>query len=298
MQNEPLVSIITITRNRGILIHRAIESILNQTYANFEYIIVDGASTDNTKEIVNTYNDSRIKFIGLLENYPIPRTINIGFENSKGDYITFLDDDDEYLPTKIEKQLHLIQELPEKYGFVYCWMSYFDNKTMDFLYTHKAELRGNIFTEIIEKPIISGTPTYFFRRSVFEQIGGWKDGIGIISDWELAARTCQKYLVDYIPESLVKVYVNHESRRMSELGYYNNFLERLITFHSYFLSEFKDIFDKYPLKKIWHLYMISRSYFMLGKWKNGWAFYKELLMYTLTLKILLLPAYCMIKRKR
>jgi glycosyltransferase involved in cell wall biosynthesis len=294
---QPLVSIITITRNRGNLIHRAIESILQQTYTNFEHIVVDGASTDNTKDIVTSYNDSRIKYIELPENFSIPKTINIGFANSQGEYITFLDDDDEYLPIKIEKQLNLIQSLPEKYGLVYCWMSYFDDKTKDFIHMHKCELRGNVATNVVSEVNLSGAPTLFFRRSSFELLGGWKDDIGIVSDWELVARACQTYLVDYVPESLVKVYINHGALRMSEKGYYSNNLERLIIFHSYFLSEFKDVFDKYPQKKAWHLYMISRSYFLLGEWKKGWKCYKELLMSRFLMKSLLLPAYCMIKRK-
>ena len=296
--SKPLVTIITITRNRGALIHRAIESILNQTYGNFEYIIVDGASNDNTKAVVQGYRDNRIKFIELLENYPIPKTINIGFENSNGDYITFLDDDDEYCPTKIEKQLDLILTLPEKYGFVYCWMDYFDDFSNKFLYTHKSELRGYVATEIVERPLLSGTPSYFFRRIVFEQLGGWKDDIGIISDWELAARACQKYYVDYVPESLIKVFINHGKNRMSDLTFYSDILKRKVKFHKYFLTEFKSIFDKYPNKSVWNLFEISRSYFMLGEWKNGWRYYKELLKYNLTIKVLLLPPYCMIKRRR
>ena len=131
IMQQPFVSIITITRNRSNFISRAIESILNQTYTNIEYIIVDGASTDNTKEIIESYDDQRIKYIRLSKNCPVVDSIKIGFENSTGDYITFLDDDDEYLNTKIEKQLNLISALPEKYGFVYCWMDYYDQKTIN-----------------------------------------------------------------------------------------------------------------------------------------------------------------------
>ena len=86
----PLVSIITITRNREKLIQRAINSVLRQTYSNIEYIIVDGASTDNTSRVVHSIPDDRIKFIELKENLPIAETINIGFRESHGEYILSL----------------------------------------------------------------------------------------------------------------------------------------------------------------------------------------------------------------
>lgn len=288
----PLVSIITITRNRGELIHRAIESILKQTYVNFEYIIVDGASVDNTEAVVTSYKDHRINYIRLTENISIPQTINVGFEASHGDYITFLDDDDEYLPAKVEKQVQLIEALPEDYGMVYCWMSYFDDKTKVFLQLHKTELRGYVGEDVIEKPTVSGTPTYLFRRSVFKEMGGWREDIGIISDWDLAARTCQKYKVDYVPESLVNVYVNHAALRMSDRHYYkNDYYRRTIKFHLYFLETYKEILKKYPEKAHLHLYILSHSYYFLSDYKKGAVYQWRLLKCCFSLKNLIFPVY-------
>lgn len=294
---KPLVTILTITRNRAHIIPRAIESILNQTYTNIEYIIVDGASEDNTREVVSSYKDSRIKYIALPENGSVIRSTNVGFSQANGEFITFLDDDDEYVETKIEKQVNLMMSLPETYGFVYCWMDYYDDAANKFLYTHKAELRGDVGCAVVESPVLSGTPTYFFRRNAFEELGGWRDHIGIISDWELAARACQHYLVDYVPESLVKVHINHGAKRMSDEGFYKGILRKNIKFHIYFLDEFRRVFEAYPKKKATHLYTISRSYFLLGEWRMGWRYYKRLLDKDLTLKYLLMPVYCLIHSK-
>ncbi|MEG0012310.1 MAG: glycosyltransferase family 2 protein, partial [Muribaculaceae bacterium] len=103
-----LISIITITRNRASLIHRCIESIQKQTYRHYEHLIIDGNSEDNTEAVVNAYavSDSHIKYIKLDKNHPIPQTYLIAYKACKGDYITSLDDDDEYYPNKIEQQLH------------------------------------------------------------------------------------------------------------------------------------------------------------------------------------------------
>lgn len=289
---SPLVSVITLTRNREKLLSNAIKSVLNQSYRNIEYIIINGASTDNTIKVVNSFNDDRIKLINLDHNYPIPQSINIGVEFSNGEFLTFLDDDDEYLEDKIIKQLNLILSLKSDYGFVYCWMDYYDKFSNKRIYEHHPALKGYVFEEVVENPIISGTPTYFFRKNSFVRIGGWKDDIGIISDWELAVRACQLYKVDFVPEVLVKVNVNHGQRRMSDKAYYSDFYKNNIKFHLYFLSEFKDVFNKYPKKKVTHLYIIVKYNFILNEWKIGYHYYKELLKLRLTIKSILLPFYC------
>lgn len=295
---QPLVSVITITRNRARLIGRCVQSVLNQTYKNIEHIVVDGASDDETDEVIAEFKDERLKFIKLEKNEPIVDTINIGFRASQGRYITFLDSDDEYVPEKIQKQLNLIQSLPEDYGMVYCWMTYYDNVTKKELRIHKHELRGFVASEVVETPTVSGTPTYFFRRNVFEELGGWRSDIGIISDWELAARCCQKWKVDYVPESLVKVYINHGAQRMSEKGFYKKAEEKQLIFEKHFLETFSNIYDQFPQKKTIHLYNICSCYFRLRKWRLAKPYYMELLKLKPIPKNFILPFYCLFHKAR
>ncbi len=292
-KNKPLVTIITVTRNRAQLIGRCIESIQQQTYTNYEHIIIDGASEDNTKEVVESYSkDERVIYIQLTENLSIPKTYWHAFNKSKGDYITFLDDDDEYVPTKIEKQVSLIETLPDSYGMVYCWMSYYDNVTRKLLKIHKPMLRGFVAEEVVEKPVVSGTPTFFIKREVYQDIGGLvdEDIIGVVSDWELGARICQKWKVDYVSESLVNVYINHGKERMSDNSYYkNNLHKKLIKFHLHFLSEFEDIFKEHPQKKEPHLYYLVHAYYYSNDWKNGVKYQTQLLKLKFNFRNIILP---------
>lgn len=297
MIEKPLVSIITVTRNRANLIHRAIDSIQNQTYTNYEHIILDGASTDDTKSVVQSYHDPRIKYFRFDENISIADSYDFGVEQSKGKYLTSLDDDDEYLPTKLEKQIELIESLPKEYGMVYCWMNYFDNKTGKLLYTHKAELRGDVIAEVVDKPRISGTPTFLYRKEILLNFGGFQVmSVGINSDMLLGAYFCKFTLVDYVPESLVNVYVNHGSSRMSEKGYYDLQYQKFIEFYTNFLYVFKDIFDMYPEKKKLHLECLVNAYFYTGQYRKGWSCYKELLKYSFTLKNTLRIPYIISKK--
>ncbi|MCM3597512.1 glycosyltransferase family 2 protein [Metabacillus idriensis] len=108
MNTMPLVSVIIPTYNRGYLIEKTIRSVLNQTYTNLELIVVDDASIDDTECKLSSISDSRLKYIRLSENTNGTRPRNLGIEMSSGEYIAFLDSDDEWQEDKIEKQLEFI----------------------------------------------------------------------------------------------------------------------------------------------------------------------------------------------
>jgi glycosyltransferase involved in cell wall biosynthesis len=295
--NQPLVSIITITHNRANLIQRCIESIKNQTYQNYEHIIIDGLSTDNTEEVVKSYNDNRIIYMKSEVNN-VPQNHWKGIYMAKGKYVTFLDDDDEYLPTKVEKQVRLFESLSPDYGIVYCWMSYYDNSTKKLLKIHKSELRGNILVENVESPKVSGTPTMMFKtQDVIKHNLGYREDIGYHSDWEYITRACRIFLADYVPESLVNVYINHHYQRMSDSAYYSNYCQNSILFHNHFLHEFNDIFEKYPKKKMYHLEALVNNYFYTNQYKAGWKQYFELLKIGFSFKNLIRPFYVIFRKK-
>lgn len=274
MNRSPEVTIITITRNRASLLARAIKSVLNQTYKSFEYIIIDGASTDDTTKIVHSFNDNRIIYI--KQGYNINPTISIddAVELSKGKYITFLDDDDEYLPTKIEKQINLFKNLSEEYGLVYCWMDYYDEKSNKLVKEHHPSNRGYIFYDCIEKQSMGGTPTLFMRRGVYFDVKGWNKNLKYITDWEFNTRIARKYLIDFVPEVLVKVYISHSFERQTtsqlKLDKLNNIYNQ-IEFHNYYLREFSEGFEKYPIKKSTHLERLARLYARLGLLKDSFS---------------------------
>lgn len=105
----PLVSVVMPTYNGEIYIAEAIESILNQAYTNFEFIIVDDGSTDNTSTIITSYNDSRIIYIKKDKNSGIADSLNLGISKAKGKYIARMDDDDVSMPTRLEKQIQILE---------------------------------------------------------------------------------------------------------------------------------------------------------------------------------------------
>jgi glycosyltransferase involved in cell wall biosynthesis len=269
---KPEVSIITVTKNRADLLERAIESVLAQTFTEFEYIIIDGASTDHTTQVVQSFNDKRIVYKKLEEDLsPSVLCIDYAVNLSEGNYITFLDDDDEYLPKKIEKQYNLLKSLPEEYGCVYCWMDYYDAKTNKMIKEHHPAIRGNIFHECIEKQSIGGTPTLFLKKKVYLEINGWNKDLNYTTDWEFNTRIARKYLIDFVPEVLVKVHIHHAYHNMNLARFdeqYKNNILNTIQLHEYFLSEFKDGFTKYPRKKMLHMITLAKCYARLRNFKK------------------------------
>lgn len=114
--DEELISIITPTYNCGKFIGETIETVLNQTYKNWEMIIVDDASKDNTEEVVSTYKDPRIRYIRLTENSGAAIARTRAMQEAKGKYMAFLDSDDLWKSNKLEAQIKFMKE--NNYNFV------------------------------------------------------------------------------------------------------------------------------------------------------------------------------------
>lgn len=296
--NYPLVTIITNTKNRANLISRCIESIQSQTYQNYEHIIADGG-TDNTEEVVLSYNDPKIRYVRVPIGGPVAQTRE-AFLLSKGNYITFLDDDDEYLPEKLEKQLELIQSLPDDY-FIYGSMTYYDNVSKKELRIHKADIEGGkeILPIAVSKPVICGTPTLMFSRKIFESIGGtWISGIGNdMSDWALVCKALnQGWKVAALKDSFLKIYINHSAVRMSDPNFYKDNSARYIKFHYYFISEYADIIRQYPKSGIYHYRMLVRYSLMCDKYHDAFINWGRLLIINPSFKSLALLPYSLWKK--
>ena len=170
----PKVSIILPTFNRANLIIKAIESVLNQTYQNFELIIVDNHSTDNTNEIVNSFKDKRIKYFKYNNKNIIAKSRNYGIKKSIGKYIAFLDSDDWWKKNKLEIS---ILHLEKGYDLTYhkLSISYASRKTF---------IKRNIYSWQIKKPIFKNFINYgnpiasssvVIKKSLINQINGFSE---------------------------------------------------------------------------------------------------------------------------
>ncbi len=284
------ITIVTITRDRELLLPRCIASIQKQTFQDYEHIIVDNSTNDLTQHLVESYHDPKIRYFRMSPGLPVTDYWNAGSDRAEGEFLTYLDDDDEYLPEKLQKQYDFITSLPEDVGMVYCWMDYFDQRTGKWLKGHHPAFRGNVAELVLEVPTVSGTPTLLFRKSAFQKWGRWRDNI--VSDWEMTARFCQHCKVDFLPEVLVKVYEHHPFLRMTQMNQWRN----RIHFHETFLENYKDFFDRNPRKRHYHFYNLCCFYFMTGEYGKSFRYWLRCLKYKVTLKYLLAPAISFVRK--
>ena len=107
--NEPLVSVVMPTYNHAQFIKDAIDSVRGQTYLNWELIIIDNYSEDNTRDIIEAYADDRIRYVQFRNNGIIAASRNRGIEQAQGEYVAFIDSDDVWLPEKISWQVRAME---------------------------------------------------------------------------------------------------------------------------------------------------------------------------------------------
>lgn len=202
------VSIIIPTFNRGYIIEKSIKSILNQTYKNFELIIVDDCSEDDTEEIVKKINDIRIKYIKLRKNSGANKARNIGIDNAKFDIIAFHDSDDEWHSNKLEKQLKFL--IDGNYDIVSCkYNQYLNSKLVQVIPDENILLVDNLLKKILYGNFIS-TQTILGKKECFEK-EKFDETFPRFQDWELAIRLIKNYKIGFQNIALVDVHIQENS---------------------------------------------------------------------------------------
>ena len=201
----PKVSVVITTHNYGHYLVEAIQSVLDQTFGDFELIVVDDGSTDNTREIVGSFGDHRIKYI-YQEHHGGNAARNVGTSASTGEYIAFLDADDIWLPEKLAMQVGLLDAHPDV--AIVCSDFYrFDNQSG--VITSQAWEKRKIDPKMALRLLLSErafavTSTVLIRADVITAVGGWDESLRINQDWDMLVRIAQRYNFDVIRKPLVK----------------------------------------------------------------------------------------------
>jgi glycosyltransferase involved in cell wall biosynthesis len=247
------VSIIIPTYNRADLIGRAVNSILKQTFTDFEIIIIDDGSNDNTPEIIRGFHDPRIKYIRLEQNIGAAAARNMGIREAKSDFIAFQDSDNEWFEDKLEKQMNAFSRASEKVGVVYSgiWRIGAGGKVYVPSDRRKGgayKKKGDIHSEILMSNFIDLSAA-IVRKECFSKVGGFDEKLPCMQDWELWIRMSKEYEFEYMDESMANVYYTGDSISVDP--------DRLITAYEYILVKHFDKFKE-------HKRTLSRQYAYLG----------------------------------
>ncbi len=267
------ISVIIPTYNDAKTISRAISSALGQTVSVDEIIIVDDDSEDDTKAVVQAFDDDRIEYVRHDQNQGGSAARNTGLEYASGDYIAYLDADDEWLPRKLEKQLDELKSRSNSWVAVHC------NRTWDVSLHSKVafalsaiigrkksevpkEGGDELIKEVLTLNLSTGASTLLVKRGTVEAIGGFDPEFPRHQDWEFLIRILQQGKIAYVDESMV---IKHGTGRPSVEAYEEG-KQVLLT---NFVDEIEELEAKgYDITHIQQL-QLTKLYIADGKLREG-----------------------------
>jgi glycosyltransferase involved in cell wall biosynthesis len=244
---DPEASIILPTYNRSHIINRAVKSVIHQSFEDFELIIVDDASEDETKSIVSEFRDERINYRSHQENRGGSAARNTGIKHAEGKYVFFIDSDDEWHPTKLERQINCIRSRSEEWVAVYCLV----DQDLRLSRQIRSQLRSLLpigspvkkgiegDEEVIRDLLmmnfqLGGASTLGVKRDVIEDVDGFDETFERHQDWEFLIRVLQHGKLACVQEPLV---IKHDSGSPNAQVY-----EQAKT---QYINKFSDLIEKY-----------------------------------------------------
>lgn len=239
------ISVIMATYNRAGTIERAVRSVLNQTFKEFELVIVDDGSKDNTEEVIKAFNDSRITYY-KKENGGQSSARNYGIKRAKGKYIMFLDDDDEFIDTALERSYKKIEDTGLKW--IYCTQYLSIRKEGEVLVSRGNGIKGDVYKYLLGGNFL-GTGE-IFAKEIFERVGYFDENLKIYEDKELRVRLAKEgYKIDLLEGFIYKYYENESSvssaykdkNKRRVRFYYAQ--DKMFHLHKDFIEKDKDLYE-------------------------------------------------------
>lgn len=207
----PIISVIIPVYNGEKTIKAAIDSVLQQTLANFELIIINADSTDSTLDIIQQIKDERIKIFSYPKaNVAVNR--NRGFQHSCCEFITFLDADDLWTPNKLEAQCQALLEHPEA-AVAYSWTNCIDENGKFLRHCSFVQWAGDVYHKLLLDDFIGSGSNVMIRSSAFRAVGGFDESLSNAQDTDLWLRLAANY--DFVvvrePQILYRITANSMS---------------------------------------------------------------------------------------
>ena len=200
-----MVSVIIPTYNRSALLAEAIESVLGQTYPEIELLIADDGSTDDTPDCVAAFRHSRLRYLKLSHTgcQSVPR--NRALDEATGSYVAFLDDDDIWMPEKLEYQIEGLHQAPAaEFSYTDARFLYPDGSTSPRVLRHRHKQRGPVFDPLLVECFIHPS-TILVRRALVDRVGGFDETLHSVETYEWYLRLAYRAGAEFVDEPLVHV---------------------------------------------------------------------------------------------
>ena len=205
------VSAIITTHNRADLLPRAVQSVLAQTFADYEIIIVDDGSTDHTQESVATLSHPKVRSLRHEVSRGQSAAINTGIDRARGEYVAFLDDDDEWLPSKLAMQVAALDAADENVALAYGWYDYVDDRNGDVRRGPRRLISGDVYVELLALNMPTPTSTYLVRTHVARELRFDTD-LSMANDLDFFTRLSRRWRIAAVPEVVMLMHEHHGDR--------------------------------------------------------------------------------------
>lgn len=273
------ISVILPTYNREEMLPRSIDSILEQTFQDFELIVVDDASTDDTTAVIDQYDDPRIQFVSHEENRGGGAARNTGIDRAEGEYIAFLDSDDEWKPSKLQRQIERLESSSEAWIAAYCdyrvrmqgLTEHFKNALKHVIGSVTKSTQGTeggeeLIPEVLMMRLSAGAgSTLLVNAQAVDEIDGFDESFERHQDLEFLIRLLHAGKLAYVDEDLVTL---HDTGAPS--------LEDVKKSKGKYLSKFEKEIEwaesiGYDVTTQ-HRFDLARYHFRAGKFREGVSF--------------------------
>lgn len=273
----PQVSVIIPTYRRPEFLRKAIASVLTQTFRDFEVIVVDDASNDDTSEVVRSITDTRIRYIPHETNKGGGATRNTGIRNAHGEYIAFLDDDDEWLPEKLELQIKVLANSPPEVGGVYSGYQKIERTTGELIGSHVPTKKGNLANVLLDYNWVGSTSSVLLRKECVEKVGLFDESLPSLQDYDLWIRISRDFHFAFVSKPLVIYYI-HNNKISTNPEAFRQGLEIMMSKLGNSSSTLR--------KNYWYRFIrLGVLYCLNGETKKGRkAYYKAIRLYPLHVK--------------
>ena len=261
MTKPPLVSVIIPAFNRGEMLRRALHSVRAQTCQDYEVFVVDDCSRDELRPIVATFDDARLHYLRHQTNRGGSAARNTGIAAATGEFVAFLDSDDEWDPEKLARQVDLFRNGDKNLGLVYTRV-----RTVPPEETRVPHLRGRVFDALLENNFVGGCSCVTIPRAVLIASGGFDESLQSCQDWDAWLAVAKTYDIDFLIEPLTTYHWADESITRDPT--------RSLSGHRRFAEKWNDAINALPAKRRVRLAIhMGKVFWWRGKRKEGIDWY-------------------------
>lgn len=272
-----IVSVVIPTYGGPDCLERSINSVLEQTYQDIEILVVDdnGIGTEaqiETARVMSKYdNEKKVKYICHEINRNGSAARNTGVRNAKGEFVSLLDDDDEFIPTKIENLIRVLDKLPEEYALVFGNAQGYDGD--ELVYSNKAQITPNPLYDILLHNFSIGTSAFLIRRSAYEKVGGFDEDFKRHQDWEFFCKIIANFKIMAVdtPAS-----IRHLTRRNRPKS-----VDTLLEYRIFYLLKMSPYIERLTTKEqkdvqVYNILDVLIQYLPQKRFGDFFRYYKQL----------------------